>query len=666
MKNKENKDASSLIEDAVKSGQMARMLMRLDNHYENPDNGFGGIKDPSNKMIFNPRGQNSKGGFETLYVFNWLAARIINTIPEDALREWIDFKSPNEDFIKKMNEAIEEFQLRDKLQETSINARLYGGALMIIGADDGQEITEPLNEDGIKEIKYLTILDRFQVTVDKVFNNPFKANFGEPAIYSLQPFNTLSGQGIDPEVTTQDMRIHSSRTVRIDGEFLPSLLKAQNNGWGASTLLAIQKDLQNYGTSIQSVSVLLQDFITKVLKVENLAELLQNPDSSALESRLKFAISNQSTLGLTLIGKEEEMSKIQHPVTGLKDLVEIMVQNVSASANMPRTRLFGQQLGKLSGATETTVEYDDTVKGYQVNKIRTPLDTVLTLISKDKSRFSTQEEDWQWSFNPLRQDTNKQKAENNKNQAVADAAYIDRGVLTPDEVAKNRFSPDGGSLDTVVDLDKREEFNALDNELSDFVNKENEEQEKLNNPSSEKETKKDDVTFIVNINENELSPEEVIEEEERDCHVHEVSGEFMSCPLLLENGEHYHEVHREGRLPVRTSEGLEVEGGHIHEMPDGTKTGLQVEDRVELTKDRKDQGEEPTTLRAIIVSKTIASTAKEAREKAKNFGRVSKIDETNTSFHFKQKEIGEFKENSSRSLKVEGSKGIILITGKLK
>ena len=662
---KENRDASSLIEDAVKSGQMARMLMRLDNHYENPDNGFGGIKDPSNKMIFNPRGQNSKGGFETLYVFNWLAARIINTIPEDALREWIDFKSPNEDFIKKMNEAIEELGVRDKIQEDAINARLYGGALIIIGADDGQEITEPLNEDGIKEIKYLTILDRFQVTTDKVFNDPFKANFGEPAIYSLQPFNSLSGQGIDPEVTTQDMKIHSSRTVRIDGEFLPSLLKAQNSGWGASTLLAIQKDLQNHGTSIQSVSVLLQDFITKVLKVENLAELLQNPESSALESRLKFAISNQSTLGMTLIGKEEEMTKIQHPVTGLKDLVEIMVQNVSASANMPRTRLFGQQLGKLSGATETTVEYDDTVKGYQVNKIRTPLDTILTLISKDKSRFPKQEEDWQWSFNPLRQDTNKQKAENNKNQAQADSLYIDRLVATPEEIGKNRFGKDGMSFDTVVDFDKRKEFDDLDNELTDFVNKEKEEEGKLENPSSKKETKKDETTIVININENELSAEEEIEEEMRDCHVHEAPGNFMSCPLLLENGEHYHEVYRDGRIPIRTSEGIEVEGGHIHEMPDGTKTGLQVEERIELTKDRQDQ-EDPTVLRSIIISKTVVSTANEARTIAKKFGRITKLDETETSFRFRQTDPGEFKENSFRSFKPEGTKGITLVAGKLK
>lgn len=585
---KENKDASSLIAKAVESGQMSRLLMRLDNHYENPANGFGGIRDPSNKMIFNPRGQNSKAGFETLYVFNWLAARIINTIPEDALREWIDFKSPNQDFIKAMNEAIEEFQLRDKLQETSINARLYGGALIIIGADDGQEITEPLNEDGIKEIKYLTILDRFQVTVDKVFNDPFKANFGEPAIYSLQPFNTLSGQGIDPQVSTQDMKIHSSRTVRIDGEFLPSLLKAQNQGWGASTLLAIQKDLQHYGTSIQSVAVLLQDFITKVLKVENLAELLQNPDSSALESRLKFAISNQSTLGLTLIGANEEMTKIQHPVTGLKDLIEIMIQNVSASANMPRTRLFGQQLGKLSGATETTVEYDDTVKGYQVNRIRTPLDRLLTLISKDKSRFKNQEqeEDWQWNFNPLRQATNKEKAEINKNQAIADSAYIDRSVLSPDEVAENRFSPDGMSLDTVVDFDKRKEFDDADKELTKLINKENEGEDKLKNLSPGKEDKKDDTTIIVNINENDPVEEE--EKEEVDLHVHEISNGTMSRPLFLETGEHFHEVYRDGRITVRTSEALIVIGGHIHEMPDGTKTGFEVEDRLELTNDKKD------------------------------------------------------------------------------
>lgn len=662
---RENKDASSAILKAFESGGIDRLAMRLDN-YQNPDNGFGGSNDPTNKMVFDPRGFNNKAGFENLYVFNWLAARIINTIPEDAFREWIDFKSPNADFIKTMNEVLEEFDVRAKCQETSVNGRLYGGALMIIGADDGQDIAEPLDEDNIKEIKYLTVLDRYQVVIDKVFNDPLKANFGEPAVYSLQPFNTLSAQGIDPIVSTENMKVHSSRTARIDGEFLPSLLKAKNQGWGGSTLLALQRDLQHYGTSIQSVAVLLQDYITKVLQVENLAELLQNKDSSALDARLKFALSNQSSIGMTLIGKDEELKKIQTPTTGLKDLVEIMTQNVSASAKIPRTRLFGQQLGKLAGATETTVEYDDTVKGYQVEKVRTPLNYLLTILSKDKSRFPVQEDDWQWSFNPLRQDTNKQKAENNKNQADADAVYIDRGVLTPEEVAKNRFSPDGGSLDTVVDLDEREEFDELDAKLTDFTKIETEEEAKSEKTTLVPVDKKDDISLIINITENELSVEEEVEEEIRDCHVHEVPGNFISCPLFLENGDHYHEVHREGRIPVRTSEGLEVEGGHIHEMPDGTKTGLQLEDRDQLTRDRLDAGEEVVTLQSIIISKKIAPTVKEARDQAKKFGNVSKVDETASSFHFRQKEPGEFQFNSSRSLKVEGTPGIILSLGKLK
>ncbi len=665
----ENKDVSSVLERASASGRMDEIQNKWDNNYMNPDNGFGGNNDPQNKLQFNPRGSDSRAFFEASYQYDWLGRKIVNAVPEDALREWIDLKSESTDFIKKMNDALDKFKVRKKIRDCAINGRLYGGSLIVIGADDGQEdITQPLKEDRIKSINYITVLDRHQVEIKTFFNNPLKDNFGEPEIYRLQPSTSHGGQGAE-SISTEDFEIHSSRVVRIDGNFLPDNLKTRQNGWGDSVLLSVQRQLMNHGTSIQSVSVLLQDFITKVLKVENLAELLRNDNAAMLEQRIKFAIKNQSTLGVTLIGENESMEKIQHPVTGLKDIIDILIQVVSAASDIPRARLFGQQLGTLAGADETTKAYFDLIKGYQVDKLNDPINRILFLFSKDKSIFS-KEEDYQWKFNPLRQLSDEEQAKRNKDQAQADALYIDRGVLDADEVAKNRFSADGYSLETVVDFEKREEFNDLDNKLNEFT----EEEPKQDAFSMKLTTEHEEIN--IEVSEIPLPEAEVEEELERDTHVHEIHKGFMSAPKFLENGMHYHIVYRDARLPVRTSEEMEFPGieGHTHAMPDDTKVGEAVDGEAKffMTEDRADQKEGSTT-QSIVISKEVAGTLAQAKAKAKSFGKIIKIEETSTSYRFRQIDPNRFKEGAFLngkakfvSFKPKGTNGVTLILGKLK
>jgi phage-related protein (TIGR01555 family) len=563
-------DFNEVLRAAKESGKLERMQKRIDNNWSNPANGFGGDKDPMNKMQLAPRGNTSQSFYEALYRADWLAKKIVNAIPEDALREWIDLKSEDNDDIKTMNDALDKFKVRKKLKNAFINSRLYGGSIMVIGAEDGQKVDQPLKEDSIKEIKYITILDRWQVEIKTYFNDPLSDNFGEPETYSLRPLNTHAGQAADPLLSITDSVIHSSRVVRLDGSYLPDNLINQEDGWGDSVLVAVQRALMQYGTSIQSVTVVLQDFITKVLKVENLAELLQNENTSALETRIQFAQSNSSSLGFTLIGPDEDLKKFQTPVTGLDGLVNILIEVVSASSNITRSRLFGQQLGTLAGADATTDAYFDFVKGEQIDNLKDPIERILFLFSKDKSLFS-KEIDYSWKFNPLRQASDKEQALINKDMAQADALYFDRNILTGEEIRVNRFSEDGQSLDTNVNNDDWEEFDELDQELNNFQGPDD-----IN-------TKTDDFSLSIKTGEETVNVEVTTDpEEERkpDLHIHYITRGTMSAPFFFENGDHFHEIYREGRLTVRTGatlpEGLE-DGGHIHEMPDGSKTGPKVE-----------------------------------------------------------------------------------------
>ena len=77
-----------------------------------------------------------------------------------------------------------------------------------------------------------------------------------------------------------------------------------------------------------------------------------------------------SSDGIVLIGDEEEFDKIGTPMTGYAEMFDKFIDTVSGATGIPKTRLFGQQLGTLAGATETTRDYYDFLKSYQKKKIK--------------------------------------------------------------------------------------------------------------------------------------------------------------------------------------------------------------------------------------------------------------------------------------------------------
>ncbi len=59
---------------------------------------------------------------------------------------------------------------------------------------------------------------------------------------------------------------------------------------------------------------------------------------------------------------------------------------------------------------------------------------------------------WCVEFCPLWQASEKEMAEARKIQADIDGIYLDKQVLSPEDVAKSRFGADGYSFDTKVNL----------------------------------------------------------------------------------------------------------------------------------------------------------------------------------------------------------------------
>ncbi len=415
--------------------------------YVNAYSGFGGTRDPMTRTTFVGGRVLTKTELEDLYRFNWIARRIVDAIPEDVCRQGIKLNIEDQDLSARVITRLEKIGAWPALEEALCLARLYGGNIMVLGAMDGQEPTTALDERKLDQLKFLNNLDRWQLSIAQKHDDPMQENFGRVKTYRLQPM--AASTPIDQRV------IHASRVIRFDGAYLPDRLRIQNQGWADSVIIAVNEALKHHGTSVQAGAILFQDFITKVLKIPNLANLIADGEETTLMARIRYAVANMSSLGVALVGQDEEFSKIQTPITGLVELIDKYVDFVAAASGIPKTRLFGQQLGTLSGADETTRNYYDLVKAYQKKHLRAPVSRLISLIlAQEKADPGP----WSFEFASLWQPTEKENAETRKITAETDQIYISNNVLQPEEVAVSRFGSDGYSMETTIDFDSRKTF----------------------------------------------------------------------------------------------------------------------------------------------------------------------------------------------------------------
>ena len=423
--------------------------------YTNVAKGWNGNNDPLKLTTFNANTPIQRQEAEDMYRYNWITRRGVDCYPEDAMREWINIQVPDQNMVTDINNRLDDINARWEIKKGLRLGRLYGGAVTVIGALDGQDPVEPLNEENIERLSFLNTFDRWQIYIDEYYTDPLKSNFGYPKVYAVMPINA---KGIS--IVSGYNRVHESRVIKWDGEFLPDIAKLQNMGWYESILTSVGEAVRNYSVAEHAGAVLFQDFITKVLKMPGLRELIANKNFNSLEARIQFAIANMSTLGITLIEEDEEFTKIQTPITGLVELIDKYMDIISGAFRIPKARLFSQQLGRTSGAEESTRTYYDDVRNYQNQHLRKPIERLIDLVFLEKKGITSgkKPERWTFDFNPLWQESDETKAKNRNIQAQSDQIYLQNNVLSPEEIAINRFSENGFSYDTNIDLDLREKY----------------------------------------------------------------------------------------------------------------------------------------------------------------------------------------------------------------
>ncbi len=423
--------------------------MQRHDRWVNEKNNFGGKNDPLTNTSYYRERSLTRQELEALFVQDWLSRRVISIPASDATRNWISLTSGNDN---KMALAVEKeftrLNVKNKITEAIKLSRLHGGALMIVGAFDGQETDMPLRK--IRSVEFVDSIDRWQIFPQRYYADPLSIKYGTPETYLIHRIQVRG---------TLTSIVHESRVIKFDGNYLPPLERMRNLGWHAPVLQNFFEELKRFGSVHQSAGGIIQDFITKKVQIKGLRDLLSNDEGEAqLMARFSMLAYGTSIHNLAVFGDDEQYEKMGTPMAGLDKMMTHFVDMISAACEIPKSRLFNNQSGILggdAGENDLRVHYD-TVSAYQENDLRPLLQQIINMVSES---LGGSEGDVEFKFNPLWQLSELDASTVRKNIADSDAVYIDKRVVEPEEVAISRFSGNGINLEEmIIDTKRREEF----------------------------------------------------------------------------------------------------------------------------------------------------------------------------------------------------------------
>ena len=380
--------------------------------------------------------------YEQLYSGDELASRIVDIIPDDGLRKWIEPKGYAKNVLEAVEKKLTALDARGSCERAWKWARAFGGALQYVVTDciDPAQPFDAENEK-VLALREMSRYDLRILTTD-IETDFGSENYGQPNIYFL---NVQVGTGV------KLYPVHWSRVIRYDGKMVPRRTYIRNNYWHDSVLQRLFNVIRNYQTSNDAAAGIMQDFNVGVVKMKNLVNMMSAGKEQKVRARIEMMNFAKSTINAMILdADDEDFTDLSRNVTGLPEMLDHMARRFVAATDIPHTKLLGESPdGSNATGNSTTQLWYQTVEAEQNNYLRPRLNRLMGMLFYDMPELT-------YEFNKLHQLTEIEEADLRNKNAQTDSLYITDGVLDPTEVAKSRFSGDEYGNDIKLDMEARE------------------------------------------------------------------------------------------------------------------------------------------------------------------------------------------------------------------
>ena len=436
-----------MSEELVDLGHNGQEGLRVDG-LVNALTGMGTSRDKSQYTGSTPIVFLTQEELENLYS-EWIPKRIVDIVAEQSTRKGFKVLFGGEgaaaEEVTGIEQVIEDLYILENLGLASKNARLFGGAVILLYINDGRPADQPVDYRNVRAIEGMEVLDRWQIA--PMINEDSLYDYSKATYYQI-----ISGDLIrQPQL----VKIHKDRILRFDGEWLPYRIRQRNYGWGMSTLQSVYDSFRFYSTGISSAATLLTEFDIFVHKLRGLSSMLAAGKEKDVRDRLVLNDMSKSIYrGYAIDAEKEELEFISRNFSGVGEILEKLRIDIIGASQIPHTILFGESPGGL-GSTGRSEERDFAkhLGDYQSTHYKRPLQHLMKMImlSKDGPTQGKLPESWRIKFNDLFELNEREKADVRARVAAVDGRYIQLGVLHPQEVADARYGGSEWSMELTLD-----------------------------------------------------------------------------------------------------------------------------------------------------------------------------------------------------------------------
>lgn len=216
--------------------------------------------------------------------------------------------------------------------------RLFGGAALLVGADDGRPKEEPLNPSTVRDVRFVADLERRDVS----------GNIKRDRVLRL-----LFHGG--------SFSVHRSRLVLFGGSECPPRESAYRQGWGVGAVEYAWDEIADFNLTWKSFRALLADGNQAVIYMKNLIDLISSKGKTAVQDRMYEIDTYRSIVNALLLDQDgEKFERVATNLTGYSDALQKSFERLAMAVRMPVTVLVGVSPAGLNatGESDLTLWYD--------------------------------------------------------------------------------------------------------------------------------------------------------------------------------------------------------------------------------------------------------------------------------------------------------------------
>jgi phage-related protein (TIGR01555 family) len=407
--------------------------------------------------------------------------KLIETIPNQMTFRWGAITLGGEDGDPKVKDAVDQWTknlttrtvynrytgLPAAFNAAQIAANETGNAALIILADDGLDIDEPLEPTKIKDIKGLYLADRWAIKpyVQGLNTVSLEGGITHYTLTQQRAINQLklvasNGKPLD----AGNIKVHRSRVLWFRGEELSDYSLQQNSGCDDSVLEGVVQSFKEYHAGLRGAGRMLVDFDFFVHKIEGYLEKMMGDGSKEYQKKMDDRLQANSLMrsayrGMAIDKDKEEIDTVSRSVAGYSDLLEQVLSSFLSNTDLQPSELLQKYPAGLANTGKTEQQNcNDRTRLYQSKKFDSNVRDFYSIIFNWKSgpTKGIEPKVWDWEWHELYPTTPLEQSELELNWAQIDANRIQSGVYSPDDAAKSHYSTPEFNPHITIDFKERE------------------------------------------------------------------------------------------------------------------------------------------------------------------------------------------------------------------